>query len=356
MVRSEVELWKLFSLQLEDDLLRNSERMAATEEIIPYIQSPIVSQYLFNQGFRPKYPNGAEMACIFSADLDNVFYSMPLMQKGKWLASNLLKLQWNLLITQGKKVLFNEVHPNKTLEKIYTWTQQRSIPCTYFILSLNPDEEDFNYEVEKIKSHIEEFCGADFELGLHGSHEAYNSSSKMLEEKTKLEGAMQRPIRSYRNHYLKFTKYSTWRAQQDCGIEIDCTLSFHNFPGFRNGLCYPSFTYFSDKREWSNFVHLPLNCMDIQFYKYLSLSKESAIDFFRIQWNEVKKANGVFSLLWHNDRFHGEYGELIDAVYDSVMQKDNVWYTTPSELLKHYKSEGYLDELKFMLNKISTCI
>ena len=55
----------------------------------------------------------------------------------------------------------------------------------------------------------------------------------------RLREAAGTPLRSIRQHYLRFVYPQTWRQQADEGFFVDSTLGFAEQEGFRNGVCHP---------------------------------------------------------------------------------------------------------------------
>ena len=130
------------------------------------------------------------------------------------------------------------------------------------MLSLKPNEKDFNYRVEELETYISEVVDRGFEIGLHGGWEAYKDRNKLHNEKTRLEKTLNKKVEGYRNHYLLFKQPETWKMLHEEGFIYDSTLAFPDGVGFRNGLCSPFKPYDLGAGKPLDIIELPVAVMD----------------------------------------------------------------------------------------------
>ena len=72
-------------------------------------------------------------------------------------------------------------------------------------------------------------------------------------------------------------------------------------PGFRAGICSPFYFYDIEKEAVSNLVVCPFAVMDVTLRNYMKADPEQAVEIISRLVSEVKKVNGIFISLWHNE-------------------------------------------------------
>src|SRR5262249_51012088 len=66
-----------------------------------------------------------------------------------------------------------------------------------------------------------------FTIGLHQSFHAWNDAALMQMQRARIEQSIGKPVRSCRQHWLRFSWRETWKAQQQAGMLLDTTLGFN---------------------------------------------------------------------------------------------------------------------------------
>jgi hypothetical protein len=137
-----------------------------------------------------------------------------------------------------------------------------------------------------------------------GIHPSYSSNEKLWlfqAEKERLEKIIQGPITKSRQHYLKLKFPQTYQNALKSGITDDYTMGFPSLAGFRAGTC-TSFHFFdlTHDRQTKLIVH-PFQVMDVTLKNYLHLDPEKAWELIEELMLEVKKMDGTFICLWHNE-------------------------------------------------------
>ena len=79
------------------------------------------------------------------------------------------------------------------------------------------------------------------EIGLHGSYAAVHDAPALLAERRQVEDMLGRPVRSIRQHYLRFDSDLTPEKQTFAGVTADSTLGYSTTVGCRAGLAFPFF-------------------------------------------------------------------------------------------------------------------
>ena len=140
-----------------------------------------------------------------------------------------------------------------------------------------------------------------YQIGIHPSFQS-NANKKLInEEITTLENIIGKQITRSRQHFLKIRFPETYQHLISCGITDDYTMGYASRPGFRAGTCTPFRFYdLSTETETGLNIH-PFQIMDGTLNQYMHLSPLEAIDCISRINNEVRKVNGTFISLWHNE-------------------------------------------------------
>jgi hypothetical protein len=141
-------------------------------------------------------------------------------------------------------------------------------------------------------------------LGFHPGYEAFENEQIFRTELYSLEKCSPLPIRSGRQHYLRFSNPGTWQTWESCGLQEDSTLGFAEIQGFRCGICqdYPVFDL--ESRKMMKLRELPLVLMDVSLAQYQKLTPEEGMDQIRYFHRTVKQYGGTLTLLWHNSSWN----------------------------------------------------
>jgi hypothetical protein len=137
-----------------------------------------------------------------------------------------------------------------------------------------------------------------------GVHPSYQSNYKMrglrheIDTLRKITGTA---ITRSRQHFLILKFPDTYQQLIKSGITEDYTMGYAHLPGFRAGTCTP-FPFFDLTTETeTSLVIYPFQVMDGTLNQYLKLSPLEAIEYIRRLNSEVRKVNGTFISLWHNE-------------------------------------------------------
>jgi len=146
----------------------------------------------------------------------------------------------------------------------------------------------------------------------------------MFEEKARLEKALEEPVKSCRQHWLRFSWSKTWKKQETAGFKLDTTLGFNDRPGFRNGLA-------SSFQPWDIEHHKPLKIsaapmilMDSHLYDYKNLGGHERKVEIESWINEIYNVHGTATIIWHQRTMSQDYGWYKDYEYLlSLIKKAN---------------------------------
>ena len=311
----------------------------------PYYQSknrdiftPVVSNYLYEQGYKPTYPDNKPFAVCLTHDIDSLYSSY--LSRFYHIALSLLNKDKAEFIRYLKS-LINRKKPLTNLIEIMALEEGFHAKSSFYMMALKPGERDFNYDVEDFRDLIREIDAKGWEIGLHGGHEAWNSLEILTREKKRLEDALGKEVIGYRNHYLHFKVPDTWEILHKAGIKYDATLGYADCAGFRNGMCHPYYPYNLNTGETIEIMEVPLIVMDgTLFDGYMRLERDDAFRLVTELIDAVEKVHGVFTLLWHNSYLiEGTWQrEMYERILAYCHQK-NAWMTSGKEIYDWYHEQ-----------------
>ncbi|HLP10796.1 MAG TPA: polysaccharide deacetylase family protein [Flavobacteriales bacterium] len=349
---SEEEIWELFSAKSEyesvlTDAYGRHPYWAAKHR---NVFDPVVSRYLVHHGFKPLYPDNKNFALCVSHDIDLLFDVRTKSQLLKAGLKNTLGLKLGKAGKDFKNVIRPSIEYNFHIDRTLEHGKKYGVRSSFYFLSLNSDEQDYNYSLSEIGSIFDLVKKNDGEIGLHGGHQAYGEVEKMIQEKTKLEKASGVKVSGYRNHYLRFETPLTWQLLNKAGFSYDSTFGYADCVGFRNGTCHPFQPFDLKNSNFTDLIELPLIIMDRSLSTYMNLARQKQFEMCKMLIDIVAENRGVLTLLWHNNFMTGADGEMYAAILKYAFEK-NAWMATGKEITDFWRENGYHDKMNELLLK-----
>lgn len=154
-----------------------------------------------------------------------------------------------------------------------------------------------NKRFRQLITHLSSVC----EVGIHPSY-ASNSKPWLFEtEKDRLEDIILKPVTKSRQHFLKLKLPQTYQQLIHSGVSEDYTMGFASLTGFRAGICTDFYFFDLSQNQCTELLIHPFQVMDVTVKNYLHLDSEEAWQLIEELMIEVKKVNGTFISLWHNE-------------------------------------------------------
>lgn len=199
---------------------------------------------------------------------------------------------------------------------------------------------DYNIKSKSIQKTIATLLANGNEIGVHGSFGTHNSAEKLTNDIQRINRHL---VIGNRFHFLMFDPLKTVSVLEECGIKYDSSLCFAEHIGFRRGTCYPFYLYNFEKDQISTVIEMPLIVMDssLSYKKYMGLTPEHSFESVTQIIDEVKKFNGVFTLLWHNTFFSDYKYTGWREIYIKILEycmKNNGLLTNGPEIYTRIKS------------------
>ncbi|MDR1556169.1 MAG: polysaccharide deacetylase family protein [Tannerellaceae bacterium] len=154
-------------------------------------------------------------------------------------------------------------------------------------------------------------------IGLHTSYEAGSHPSQIAGEKARLEQSAGSTISYNRHHFLASREPEDMDYLEKAGLTDDFTLGYADVAGFRLGTSRPVCWINPISRRLTSLCLHPLTVMDctLEEKKYMGLSFEEASASCLRLMEEVRKAGGELSLLWHNTSLREGSGSYLGRLY-----------------------------------------
>ncbi len=226
---------------------------------------------------------------------------------------------WNrLLVIVGLKE-----DPFDIFNRLISLHKKHDIKSVFFFLLSEYTSYDKNTSTGNLKYKLLIKNVADYvKVGIHPSYYSMKDEQKMKKEKRRLEEIVNFPIKKSRQHYLRMDLPETYQKLVDIEVGEDYTMGFASYYGFRAGTCTPFYFYDIDFEIQTPLKVFPYAVMDGTLKDYLKYSPKKSLDTILRLANEVKKVNGVFITLFHNESISGT-GEWRgwNRVYENLLIK-----------------------------------
>jgi hypothetical protein len=145
-------------------------------------------------------------------------------------------------------------------------------------------------------------------VGLHGSFDSWDAASELRAESERLGAACPVPVRTCRQHWLRFSWQRTWAAQAEAGLHEDATLMFNDRPGWRNAAALAWQPWDASRAQAHALRAWPTVLMDSHLFDYQPLNgpeRRAAL----CQWlDELVAVRGQAAVLWHPHTLSSDYG------------------------------------------------
>ena len=199
-------------------------------------------------------------------------------------------------------LLGKEKDPFDTYDLQMSYTQKYHLYPIYFILfgyygtfdkNINPRNRKFRLLVKWLADYAE--------IGIHPSYQTMDNPEFLKEELFQLEDLLKKDITRSRQHFLRFSLPETYENLIENDITDDYSMGYAALPGFRAGIC-DTYRFYDLTLDVETKLRIhPFAVMDGTLKDYMKLTPADAIAKIRQLVDEVRKVNGTFISLWHNE-------------------------------------------------------
>ena len=336
-------LWDLFTKKEEYGSVRLDQhgRFSSQGSRQKKIDSPEISQFLFDQGWVPEYPDNKNFAVCLTHDVDEIYppwhhivYSgITSFMKFRLKECN---NQW-LWKFKGK-----ESSPYWNFREIMNLERRYNAKSTFYFLATDRDVLRFRYSLDDLKDELAYILESGWEIGLHGGYYSYDNYGEIIQEKKRIESLIHTEIIGYRSHYLRFRVPDTWKVLIKAGFKYDSTFGYADMIGFRNGICSPFNPYDLNENRELNILEIQMNCMDTTLFD-TSRNYQEVWKRIKHLIDTVMEYQGVITINWHSNTFNCPFKAQREQIYKDILEycyQKNAWMTNGSELFHWWEKNS----------------
>lgn len=195
--------------------------------------------------------------------------------------------------------------PYDSFEWLLLMKKRHQLKTIFFFLvsDYTTYDKNISFRNSKFQSLIKSV--ADYApVGLHPSYFTMRNSNKLKREKLRLENIINTPITKSRQHFLRLELPETYQYLVDLEVEEDYTMGYAQHYGFRASTCTPFYFYDMDYEIQTPLKLFPFAVMDVTLKDYLQYANKKSFATIMQLAEEVKKVNGTFIILNHNETFN----------------------------------------------------
>ena len=272
-------------------------------------QNPIVDQWCFsllsqlNAKFNVELTSPRKFYQYSTFDIDNAYAF-----KGKSLSrsvgsflKDLISFRYYKLKQRLEFLLGKTKDPYDNYDYILEFLKTNHLKSIFFFLLGDYAKMDKNinhnhpYIINLIRS-----ISKNHLIGIHPSYKSFNNLETLKMEISRLDQITSKTIIS-RFHFLKFTLPKSYQILLKSGIKQDYSMGFSDRIGFRAGTCTPFYFYDLENECITDLKIFPFAYMDGVLNDKLKFTPEYSSKLISKIKQEVKKVNGTFSAVWHNE-------------------------------------------------------
>jgi peptidoglycan/xylan/chitin deacetylase (PgdA/CDA1 family) len=291
----------------------NFDRFPAEESLAyknNFLEKPLIDiwAYKFKELLKEKFPSyqfeNRKFTYVSTIDVDMAFCykHKGIVRNIGGYFSDLLKFKLVEIWNRTLVLLGFRPDPFDTFEELLSLQKQYGITTTFFFLvgDYTTYDKNISSSNSKLKSLIKSI--ADYaDVGLHPSYFTMKNEALLKKEKLRLENILNRPVLKSRQHYLRLDMPETYQNLINLEIQEDYTMGYAAYYGFRASTCTPFYFYDLDYEIQTPLKIYPFAVMDGTLRDYLELSNKRAYEVIIRLAREVKKVEGTFITLFHND-------------------------------------------------------
>ena len=295
-----------------------------------FLQKPLVNIWAIwiKELLLSKYPQlvfpEQKYQFVSTIDIDNAYAYREkgfTRSVGGYLKS-LTKFDFKEISERTRTILGFDKDPYDTYEFQLEIIKKYKLKSIYFFLLGDYGVNDKNLPIESKKfQSLIKMLGDYAQIGIHPSYGSNKSKTQLKKEVERLSKVLHREITQSRQHFLKLTLPETYRNLIDLDITDDYTMGFASQVGFRASIC-TAFNFYDLDMELETKLKIhPFAMMEGTLKYSMKVNPEDAMSKIQPLIDEVKKVDGVFMSLWHNDTLNDKkLWTGWKAVYEKMVQ------------------------------------
>lgn len=219
----------------------------------------------------------------------------------------------------------------------------RPWPATFYFFGQATSPLDGAYDVgsSEVTAVIRGLRAEGCEIGVHLGYETGADEALMEAQRSRVESASVARVEGERHHYLRAEFPDGWKAHEKAGFAYDASLAFAEAAGFRAGTCHPFRPFDVEAGREMEVVEVPLVAMDGTFFQYGHMDEDETVARVVGLAETVRRAGGVFTLLWHNTMIDPIDTPAQSRAYSRItaaLREMAGWGATVSECVRNWRS------------------
>jgi hypothetical protein len=231
--------------------------------------------------------------------------------------------RWNVL--RGKQK--DPIDAYEWLDALHLYCRVK--PIYFFLVAQKQVGFDKNISTSfKPFQELINYYASVYKIGLHPSWQSSveDGNTILKEEKEWLEAVSDITIEKSRQHFIKFSLPGGYQRLLDAGIEKDYSMGYGTTNGFRASVA-SSFYWFNLETNSPTLLRIyPFCFMEVNSIFMQKLSPQQAYTELMKYYVAVKKVQGVFITIWHNNYLgtDPQYAGWRN-LYEIFMKEDAYW-------------------------------
>ena len=275
-----------------------------------FLQEPIVNQWisLLKEELLKKHPalefSSPAYRHLSTIDIDSAFAFKYKGVLRTFIASamNLLKGDISRLKMRMNVLRNNAPDPFDVFSKLIHINRKYKIKPIWFfqVGKLGRYDKNISLKRKHFRALVKQIVAID-NVGIHPSYQSNLHPLILKMEMNTLQKLIKKPIVRSRQHYIKLSLPTTYRKLIKTGIREEYSMGYSSDIGFRAGTCTP-FLFFDLKSNKETDLRIfPFQVMDACLNHYMQLSPQRAMEVIKELADKVRKVNGLFISVWHNE-------------------------------------------------------
>ena len=311
----------------------------------------------------PMWPEGKKFAIVMSHDVDAPCSVIGLkfrrklvtrLHKKKQFAGAIKAMAMLVLKAFGSLGRENSRYrqdPNLCFDKWMALQNRLGTKSAFYIATTTsaddigaPQDVHYDYTNPVFVEQVNKATKAGFEIGLHGSINAWRYSDGIAKEKAALEQVLPGiNIIGNRHHYWSMDDLlpeNTLVMHQKAGLFYDSSLGLNDAPGFRRGMVWPYYPIHPETDEVMSLIEVPPTLMDGGVF-YHAVNETEGAERIRAHIYAVEKIEGCVVLNWHLEQMNPanlrQAGPVLSKVLMEYADRDEIFWASPSEMAKWWQ-------------------
>lgn len=296
-----------------------------------FLEKPLVNIYaeILSEAIKKKFKTAPskENNYVFipTYDIDNAYAYLGkgVLRNTGGLIKDLFSLKFSFFKERISVLSGRKNDPFDTYNFQFELQKKYDLDTNYFFLAADYGPYDNNiYVYSRRFDDLVKKVGDYAKVGVHASYNSFGNYNRLKMEIKRLSKIANRPVKKNRMHFLRLKLPDVYRDLIDCNIRKDYTMGYAGHIGFRASICSPFYFYDIEREQITNLKVFPFAVMDTTLKNYMKLGPDNAIKKINKLIDSVKKVDGTFISLWHNDSLSEQYGwKGWKKVYEHLVHK-----------------------------------